>query len=1255
MNIKTDLFNEVEIPVIVLSTRWHKHLGTIENVDKSTISFGAKLNAADEFSFDVYKVLDNHECTLWNDIVDFKFIYVPIHNAYYEIQVSIDEDDKTIKHVTAVAACEAELDQRLLRNFECNTEIDIAREDYDVEYPTVFYREDPEHQDASLLHRVLHDKCQDYKIIHVDSSLKNIQRTFSTDGTGVYSFLTGDVAETIGCLFIFDSIERGISAYDLKCNCIDCNNRGLWENECPECGSLNCTYGYGKFTQVFISPENFAQSLSMEGDADSVKNCFKIEGGDDLMTSTVANINPNGSQYIYRFSEFMLNDMPEELKNKIISYNELYDSKYADYKSNAEKLYKVLDDIEYYTHKQMPEIVIPDTDAEKEASKLYDSLSIMNIAVNNKNLQGLSEASAELAIKGVATSIINALYETSIYKGDKDNPPVFKKIDNKHAEWTGKLLVTLSGYEVDNGEKPDTKKQCLTDTLVLSITNENYEDFIRQKIQKMLDRKDAQFNEVYKIDDIEEFKNALTEYSLNSLKGFESSYDACIEVLIQQGITKDSEDATDYFGINIYEDMYVPYYDRLIAIRGELDENGNVLVEGEIQRRQKTIDDLNNKKSEYEAIRKEISNELDFKKYIGDDLWKIFNSYMREDTYSNSNFISDGKDNAEIISLAEELVGLAKDELYKSSEMQLTLSSSLNDLLLHEEFKGFKHYIDLGNWIITKVDGLLYRLRITDISFDYGSPENISITFSNVTRYKDYVSDMEDILNKASEMTSSFNYVANEASKGKQVSENYNRWIEEGLDSALVNIKNNDKEEVTFDEHGILARSFDDIINDYSDEQLKITHNCIAFTYDNWKTCSAALGKHLFTKYNSKNNNWYKEEGYGLSADFVQSGHIYGTTIVSGHIYSHNYSDGSNNIKKAGTYFNLETGEFTMAGGKLTYDPLTDKINYTGSMTLTGGSLTVRKDKSSTSNILFQANIDSNSVNIAGFTVNDKAIYKGTTNISDWNHAGIYIGTDGICCASTDITKGVQITNGILKAWGAEINKATIDEASIPNLSAAKITSGALTIANDTGTLFQADISKQAVWIAGFTVSSYKKNNTTYGAMRYNMNGIADSNWKTSDGNPGIFIGTEGIMLTDGKGGSDGLGIRMKDGVLECWGAKIRKADIDVASIPNLDASKITSGEISTDRLSSKVITTDNLSAKTISANQITAGTLSVNRLERDSDGYITLGTAASVGSGTLYAGRFQFTGGGSWLTSSGVTLSNGQSASWQAIINATK
>ena len=293
---------------IVLGNRAKSKLGEIDNI--FSLSYHPQFNGADELSFTVYKECEGKICRLWDSIVNFKLVWVKEYDEWFQITVQVDDSEKTAKKIiTATSLCEAELSQRTI-TAEINTEDDIAREDYKA--PTVFYNVN--NTENSLLHRVLGDKCGDYTVKHVDETLNNIQRSFSVDGESVYDFLTGTVAEEIGCLFLFDTNERGIYVYDMKTTCLDCGYRDDSDFiTCPECKSTAVHYPYGNDTTILIDKNNLGNSVNLSVDTDSVKNCFNVTGGDDMVNATIKNINPNGSNRIYYFNEDTKADMPKEM------------------------------------------------------------------------------------------------------------------------------------------------------------------------------------------------------------------------------------------------------------------------------------------------------------------------------------------------------------------------------------------------------------------------------------------------------------------------------------------------------------------------------------------------------------------------------------------------------------------------------------------------------------------------------------------------------------------------------------------------------------------------------------------------------------------------------------------------------------------------------------------------------------------------------------------------------------------------------
>ena len=338
--IETDINGEIIQPIVVLSTRSGHKIGVIENIDNLICNH--PLNDTAEISFDVHKEVNGKINSYWEQIKDFKFIYLPtvkdMKYRWYEITVNIDEDNETIKHITGVHANEAELGQLMLYEVEINTPDDIDRDDYELitidgkEYGTVFYN--PEHPKASLLHRILADKASYYEIYHVDDTLKNVQREFSFNGVSIADALRQNIAQEIGCLFVFGEYEtedneyhRTISAYDLMDYCMDCGERGTYtDGHCSHCGSTNIHSGFGDDSGIFINVENIADSISYTSNTDSVKNFFKLRTGDEYMDAAVRNCNPNGSDYLFYFPDDMKEDMTDELVQKLNEYEELSQS-----------------------------------------------------------------------------------------------------------------------------------------------------------------------------------------------------------------------------------------------------------------------------------------------------------------------------------------------------------------------------------------------------------------------------------------------------------------------------------------------------------------------------------------------------------------------------------------------------------------------------------------------------------------------------------------------------------------------------------------------------------------------------------------------------------------------------------------------------------------------------------------------------------------------------------------------------------------
>ena len=876
IKILFDANNRPIEPTLLLANKNGNILGLITNVSELRVT--DNLTSVSRMSFKVTKYYDNQKCNVWDDLVDFKLVYCIEWDTWFEATLSLNESNEIIKIVDCAALSEAELSQTNLYGYEINTESDIAREDY--KNPTIIYN--PEDHSSSLIHRIL-TKAPHYTIKHIDATLARIQRTFSFDSISILDAFNR-IAEEIGCIFIYgnESVKengmrhpaRTVSLYDLQQNCNDCGYRGEFTDVCPVCGSKNIKYGYGKDTTIFVNRDNLTDSIDFSVDTDSVKNCFRLEAGDDLMTATIINCNPNGTQYMWYISDAVKADMPKTLVDRINRYDKEYQffnekyqmnlslsaindynrlvDKYLIYDSSIKKVptsivgypslmqsvYDVIDFEIILSESLMPKISMDKVTAQGQAD-LLTAASLSPVAVTN--IKALSKTSADSNILAVAKIIVDSRYRVKIKESSFDT-------DSK--VWVGNFSVTSYSDETDTA---------ISQTISIAITDD-YEQYVKQKLDKALkkgDTTDYSISGIFKRDIIisgtnygGDFVTTLQKYSLSMLEIIHDCCRGCIDVLIEQGISDRSKQSIETG--NLYDKFYHNYYHRLKAI------------EKEMSVRQSEIDTIHTLMNEIEKERTKIQSQLNFQDYLGDENWKIFSSYRREDKYSNHNFISDGLNNTQLFNNALDFLGKAQEELYKSATLQHIISAPLKNLLVIKEFSPLVDYFEVGNWIRIEVDGEIFKLRLLNYSIDFDNLENIDVEFSDVCSTRSGISDLSSLYKKMTSISTSYDYYEKQAEKGSSSYETLNDFYLKGLDATLVKLVNNaDDQDVVFDRHGMLFRQKDDVTNDFLPTQLKIVNSTLAVTNDNWETAKTGVGKFI---YFDPRDFKYKE-GFGIIAD----------------------------------------------------------------------------------------------------------------------------------------------------------------------------------------------------------------------------------------------------------------------------------------------------------------------------------------------------------------------------------------------------
>lgn len=903
IKIKFDTTNNPEEPTIILSKRNGDKLGKI---DAREISMVDSMNDASEISFKVYKEIDGELCHLWEQIKTFKLAYCVEWDTWFEIYVEMNESNDTVKIVTGTRLGVAELSQIMLYNIEINTENDISRDEYDEDYPTVLYRDvnsapgdlQKKYRDSSLLHRIT-EKAPHYSIRHVDNTIRNKQRTFEFNEISIYDAFQ-NIAEEINCLFVFHSdsdaygrIKREFSVYDLESNCNDCGYRGEFADVCPKCYSTNINEGFGEDTMIFIESDEFADEIELTIDASSVKNCFKLEAGDDLLTATIRNCNPNGTDYIWYISDDVKSEMSKELVDKLESYDELYRHYQQDYISYLDndmlveynKLVKKytllnsdLEEIEiplngyqslmnayynttdfelYLTSSLMPSAKMPgDTTAEEELVKLRQGFD----KVSTKDVNIISVATADNLIEGMAKVVVDSRYKAKIIS---ESSSLSSVSDNKRT-WSGRFEITNYSDEEDTVESD----------IIRFVIDDDEQAYIEQKIEKTLAKGSSEnfsIGSLFK-KNYYDFCDELKKYSLNRLKSFEDACQSCIDILIDQGVSNKES----WNGEGLYAELWLPYQDKKKAITKELsarqseidlivgirDSEGNVVTRG----MQDYIIDEKNK----------IQMNLNFEDYIGTELWYEFCAFRRDDKYSNENYTSDGLNNAGLFIRANEFIEVATKDIYKSAELQRSITANLKNLLVMDKFKPLVDSFEVGNWLRIMADGEVYKLRLISYTIDYSNMNNISVEFSDVTRSKDSIEDIKSILSQASSMATSYSSVKRQAEKSVKSSEIVSDWVSSGLDTTNTKIIGGaDNQTQMWDRHGMLFREYDDDSGLYSPTQLKIVNSTVAITNDDWETTKTAIGRfnYIDPVTNEENNV------YGINGEVIVGKMIIGENL----------------------------------------------------------------------------------------------------------------------------------------------------------------------------------------------------------------------------------------------------------------------------------------------------------------------------------------------------------------------------------------
>ena len=164
------------------------------------------------------------------------------------------------------------------------------------------------------------------------------------------------------------------------------------------------------------------------------------------------------------------------------------------------------------------------------------------------------------------------------------------------------------------------------------------------------------------------------------LKIFSQGYNACISVLASATATTTGSSSV----LSVLSQRY--------AAR-------NSAVEYVLAVRMKQVEEQEAVVAKYQDEIHKIQSAVDFEKWLNDadpSYWKLFSSYRREDEYNNSNYISDGLSDGEIIAKCKELLDYASYELSIACRPQDTMSITMHNIFAKKEFLPLNRMVELS-------------------------------------------------------------------------------------------------------------------------------------------------------------------------------------------------------------------------------------------------------------------------------------------------------------------------------------------------------------------------------------------------------------------------------------------------------------------------------------------------------------------------------------------------------------------------------
>ena len=440
-------------------------------------------------------------------------------------------------------------------------------------------------------------------------------------------------------------------------------------------------------------------------------------------------------------------------------------------------------------------------------------------------------------------------------------------------------------------------------------------------------------------------------------------------------------------------------------------------------------DQITQKQNELSTIQIKLSPSV----YFG-NLYNNFLSYVYENEYTNDNIaVTDSMTYEERIAEIQTLYDTAKDVLLQKVNIPNEYSVDTKAFVFNKKFINHTHGLEVGSLIGAETegsnDGKIEYFPVLEFEVNY-EDKSVKITFGNKfnsARAKDLFADL---MHDVSSTGKILDYIAAKKADTSEISD-MQKFINSTLDLSKNAILSANGQTVEITDSGYHGRK---LLPDGSldKKEIAIINNTIAFTIDNWRTCSLAVGELTLANGNTV---------YGVIADV-----LIGKLLMGENLYISNSSGTytidengfiANNIKtkcKVVINPNDSNNLFSISsnGSKKFYVDSSGNVVFSGRLEGASGNF---------SGSLTAGSINADKVTFGSSTINQVlSTYVKTTTL-EANYATI----TSLNATNAEITniKSNYVTTATLTA-----NYATIASLNATNADVSNLTAGTISIAN---------------------------------------------------------------------------------------------------------------------------------------------------------------------------------------------------------------